>query len=123
MALDIAHFAFGAAVTTLGITLLARTVRYPRTVIAIGGVWAMVPDVHLISPVARASLRAFHGSVGAEVFWLHRTLDRIDPADSKLFAAGMIAFFLVTTLLAEWHSYRTLRSSRTGKPSPGKREE
>lgn len=106
MSLDVAHFAFGAAMTSLVITLFIPTVWYPRGLVVIGGIWAMLPDIHWISPVAQAHLRAFHASIWADVFWFHRTLDRLDPTDSKRVAAGFLVFFLITTLLAEWRSYR-----------------
>lgn len=41
-----------------------------------------------------------------DLFWLHRTLDRLDPGDSKLVAAGLLAFFMLTTVVAEWREYR-----------------
>lgn len=107
MSLDIAHFAFGAAMTSLAITLLVPTVWYPRTLVMVGGGWAMLPDVHWISPVWQAELHALHGSsVWVDLFWLHRTLDRLDPGDSKLVAAGFLAFFLFATFVTEARSYR-----------------
>lgn len=106
MSMDIAHFAFGAAMTSLVITFLIPTVWHPRTLIVLGGGWAMLPDIHWISPIARAQLRAFHASPVADIFWFHRTLDRLDPSDSKLIAAGVLAFFILTTMLAEHRSYR-----------------
>ena len=93
--------------TSLAITLLVPTVWYPRTLVMLGGGWAMLPDVHWISPVWQAELHALHGSsVWVDVFWFHRTLDRLDPGDSKLVAAGFLACFLLTTFAAESRSYR-----------------
>lgn len=43
-----------------------------------------------------------------DVFWFHRTLDVLDPTDSKAVAAVILAFFIATTMLAERRSYRAL---------------
>lgn len=109
----IAHFVFGAAMTSLVVTFLVPTVRFPRTLVLVGGVWAMVPDVHWISPVEQARLHAFHGtSVWVDAFWFHRTLDRLDPTDSKQVAAVILAFFVVATALCERRAYRAPESLR-----------
>jgi hypothetical protein len=63
-----AHFAVGATLTTLAVTFLGPELRYPRTAVLAGGGWAMVPDVHWVSPVATARLRAFHRSPLADLF-------------------------------------------------------
>jgi hypothetical protein len=110
MSTALAHFAFGAAMTTLLIVALSPTVPYPRTVVLAGGAWAMVPDLHWVSPVAREELRAFHYTPFADLCWFHRTLDRADPGDSKAVAALALACFLVATVLAERRDYRSLAS-------------
>ena len=105
----IAHFAFGAGMTTL----LVPTVWYPRTVVLAGGGWAMGPDVHWVSPVAEHRLQQLHHSSPlTDVFWLHRTWDRMDPTDAKSIAAAMLVFLLVTTAIAEWRQYRALEAVR-----------
>lgn len=106
MSLALAHFAFGATVTTLVVTFLVPTVWYPRTLVLLGGAWAMLPDLHQVSPVAVAPLRAFHRTPWADLFWLHRTLDRLDPTDSATVAALLLAGFLLVTALAERRDYR-----------------
>ncbi len=106
MSMAIAHFAFGAAITTLLATFLVPTIWYPRTVTLAGGSWAMIPDFHWVSPIARRQFYAFHSSQWADLFWFHRTLDRLDPSDSKTVAAVCLAFFILTTALAEWRNYR-----------------
>ncbi|AFO56611.1 MULTISPECIES: hypothetical protein [Natrinema] len=113
MSIAIGHFAFGAAMTTLVVTYLVPTDRYPRTVILLGGGWAMLPDVHWISPIAAERLSAFHRtSVLTDIFWLHRTWDRIDPTDSKSIAAVLLAFLIVATAIAERRDYRAPASVR-----------
>lgn len=108
MSLAIAHFAFGAAMTTLVVMLLLPDLRFSRTLVLVGGGWAMVPDLHQISPAGQAQLYEFHRtSPVVDLFWFHRTLDSLDPADSKTVAAVLLAVFIVTTLVAEYRSYRT----------------
>lgn len=102
----LAHFAFGAAMTTLVFTVLVPVVRYPRTVVLTGGGWAMVPDFHWVSPIAERQLYALHSSRWADVFWFHRTLDRLDPTDSKTVAAACVALLIAATAFAEWRNYR-----------------
>lgn len=107
MSMAIAHFALGAGMTTLLITFFIPDARYPRTLLLGGGGWAMLPDVHWVSPVAKQQLHTIHQtSLWADFFWLHRTLDRIDPTDSKTTAAVLLAFFILTTAIAEHRSYR-----------------
>ena len=106
MSMALAHFTLGAAATTVLVTVFVPVVWYPRTVVLIGGVWAILPDVHWVSPVAGRQLYALHSSPWANVFWFHRTLDRVDPTDAKAFAATCVALFVATTAFAEWRDYR-----------------
>lgn len=102
MPLEIAHFAVGAALTTVAVTVLAPSVGYPRTIAALGGGWATLPDAHNVSPVFTAQLRQLHyTSPWMDLFWFHRTLDGIEAANTNAFAAAMLAAFIVTTMLAE----------------------
>lgn len=112
MSLAIAHFAFGAAVTVLVVTYLVPGVRYPRIVALAGGVWAMLPDAHWVSPVYAAELKALHGSSLVDLFFLHHTLDALDAGDSKTVAAAMVALLFVATALAERREYRALERVR-----------
>ncbi len=107
MSMAIAHFALGAGLTTLAVAFLIPNVRFPRTLVLAGGGWAMVPDFHWVSPVAADRLRDIHQtSPLTDLFWFHRTLDTLDPGDSKTVAAGFVLCFLAATALAEWQSYR-----------------
>lgn len=102
------HFTFGAGMTTLLITFLIPNIRYPRTFLLAGGGWAMLPDLHWVSPIFTHQLHTFHQhSLWTDLFWLHRTLDRADPTDSNTIAAILLAFFILTTMIAEHRSYRT----------------
>ncbi|SFR67864.1 hypothetical protein [Halogeometricum limi] len=105
MSLAITHFAFGAAVTMLVVTFLAPRLRFPRTVSVLGGIWAMVPDAHHVSPAYTEFFRSIQESVYANVFWAHGYLDTLDPADTNEAALVAIAFFLVATVVAETAEY------------------
>jgi hypothetical protein len=107
MSIALGHFAFGSAMTVLVVAYLVPDVPYPRLVALLGGGWAMVPDVSWISPVFAAELRQYHDTWIADVFWLHGTMDALDPSDSNVAAAAMVAFLIVATALAERRAYRT----------------
>lgn len=126
MSMDIAHFAFGAAMTAILITVVVPTVPYPRSLVLAGGGWAMLPDVHHVSPYFAEDLHVFHASSPwVDVFWFHRTLDRLDAGDSKLIGTAMLALFIVVTVLAERRSYRTPTVIETlvQDPAPPERPE
>lgn len=107
MSTALAHFTFGATLTTLLVTYLIPCVR-PRPLILLGGVWATLPDVWRIMPLYRFEMRIFHASPWADVFWFHATLDRVDPMDSQRFAFAMLLIFLVVTVSAERRNHRAL---------------
>jgi hypothetical protein len=108
MSLAITHFAFGALMITIILTLLWPTVRYPRTLVLLGGGWGMAPDFHWVSPIAEQQFHQFHQSVQwTDIFWLHRTWDRIDPTDSKSVGAVLFASLIVATAIAEHRNYQT----------------
>ncbi|MBX0287502.1 hypothetical protein [Haloarcula salinisoli] len=107
MSIAIGHFVVGAALTTVVVTLFVPGVSYPRTIVLAGGGWAMGPDFHQVSPVAREALFEFHSSPWADLFWFHRTLDTLDATDSNTVAAVLLSGFILTTLVAERRSYRT----------------
>lgn len=103
----ITHFALGAAMTTILVTAVAPTVRYPRMLLLAGGGWAMLPDLYWVSPVFQQQLRAVHQTAPwVDIFWFHRTLDRVDPADSKMVAAVTLAVLVGATAVAEYRNYR-----------------
>lgn len=108
MSIAIGHFVVGAALTTMVVTLFLPNVSYPRSLVLAGGGWAMIPDFHQVSPVARDALYEFHqSSPWTDLFWFHRTLDTLDATDSNAVAAALLAGFILTTVVAERRSYRT----------------
>jgi hypothetical protein len=113
VSLAVTHFAVGAALTALVATYLVPGSRYPRLLSGVGGVWAMLPDGHWVSPVATGTLKRLHGTHLMDLFWLHHSLDRLDAGDSKLVAAGALALLLAVTALVERREYRALDRVRT----------
>lgn len=105
MSLALTHFAFGAAATMLAVTFLLPGVPYPRVVSALGGVWAMIPDAHHVSPVFAAQIEQLHRSAFANLFWAHRLFDAVDPGDSNEAALLAVAFLLAATVVAETAEY------------------
>jgi hypothetical protein len=116
MSQAITHFAVGATLTAVLIVLLVPAVRYPRTWVLVGGGWAMVPDAGKL--VADPAVLAFHGTRWADLFWFHRTLDRLDPTDATLPAAVAVSGFIVVTLAAERRAYRTPAPIRNAVGDP-----
>lgn len=94
------HFAFGAAMTTLMVTLLLPSVTHPRLLVTMGGLWAVVPDVgRVVAHPLLVELPLLHG---ADVFWLHNTLSTyLLPTDPISSTAAMVLLFAVVTMVAE----------------------
>lgn len=105
--LEIAHFSVGAGLTTLLITLGPGSVRNPRTTMVLGGLWAMLPDIHWVLPIFDALILTIHSSVVANIFWFHPALDALDPGDSMTTAALVFTGFLTAVAFGEWYAYRT----------------
>lgn len=112
MAPAIAHFLVGASLLLLLAAPLAvryGTVRrHGIALLAIGGLWGLLPDVHHVTPVYEEPLYAFHRSAWVDLFAFHYTLDlppvrAYGPADAALPAVlvflGVAAAF---TLASEW---------------------
>jgi hypothetical protein len=66
-----------------------------------GGTWALVPDVHWVVPVGERVLYSFHSSVWAEAFFLHRTIDRLDPWNSRPVAGLSVCLLLFVVVVVE----------------------
>lgn len=101
MSFAITHFAFGALMTTLIAALVRPRFPYPRTLAAAGGAWALVPDVHWVSPWFVAETLALHDSTLANLFWFHRLFDTLDPEKSELLAATMVVGLILMTAVIE----------------------
>ena len=112
MSLALTHFAVGATLTALVTLYLLPPTSYARTLSLCGGIWGMIPDVHWVSPVYAAELKAFHSSVYMNLFWFHETLDVVDPTDSYLVAAIAVGVFVATTLVTDRWAY-TIRERAT----------
>jgi|GEM_PF-1273285 len=107
MSMAIAHFAVGAAMTTLLVAFSLPTIRYQRSLILAGGGWALIPDIHWVSPVAAAEIHHFHRvSPWVDLFWFHRFMDQIDPMNDRTTAAVCLALLCIVTLIADWQSDR-----------------
>lgn len=117
MSLAITHFAVGGILSTIVLLYLLPPTRYARSLVLLGGVWGMIPDLHQISPVFTAQLRAYHHSPFANIFWLHETLDVIDPGDSTILATLALGAFIVTALFGDWWSYTAREHAATTSES------
>ncbi|MGB9963321.1 hypothetical protein ACOZ32_14215 (plasmid) [Halobacterium sp. MBLA0001] len=107
MSMALTHFAVGGTLTAVVALYLLPPTKYARTLVLFGGGWGMIPDIHWVTPVYAAELKALHSSVFANVFWLHETLDVLDPMDSRVVGALALAVFLVTVSLSDHWSYTT----------------
>lgn len=118
MAQAITHFAVGATLTTLLETFLPADVRYPRVWAIVGGCWAMLPDTAKL--VDHDAVYAFHYTRWADLFWGHRTLDRVDRDDSTRFGAVAVGAFVLVTAVAEYRSYRSPRAVESAARAPAR---
>lgn len=104
------HVGIAGIVTTL---VLART-RLPRArrwaITVTSGVWAVVPDLYHFVPGTRAWYKPLlHDSAWANLFWLHRTIDRLDPRDRPGYSVAVFAVFLAVVLADEWRRGRSVQ--------------
>lgn len=116
MSLAVTHFAFGAAMTAILIEMLVPSLRYKRTAIVAGGLFALVPDLHYVTPVYHDAFFAFHESRIADIFWFHWTMDkRLEPGRGSQRVAGIaLLFFLVTIVVTEWYEQSVREAPSTG---------
>lgn len=112
MSLAITHFVVGASATMVVVTFFLPRIRFPRTLMVLGGLWAMLPDLNKAVASQFGFVDAVHDSSWANVFWAHHFLDVLDPTDSTKAAVGALAFFFVVSLVAEGVGYH-LRFSGT----------
>lgn len=115
MSLAITHFVVGASATMLVVTFFLPRIRFPRTLMVLGGLWAMLPDLNKVVPSEFGFVDAVHDSAWANVFWAHHFLDTVDPADTTKAAVGALAFFFVVSLVAEGVGYHL----RFSEPNTG----
>lgn len=104
MSLAITHFAFGAAMTALLVWVLAPGHRHRTTLIVLGGLWALVPDLHYILPPRYAeSFQGIKHTVVGDVFWFHATFDRLVQGEgTRVGGAVALGFLLVVVFATEW---------------------
>lgn len=116
MSLAIAHFAVGAACTGLVLTLLPP-VPFQRSLVVLGGIWAMIPDAWRFLPVTASEYaHEFHATPWANVFWFHNVLDRADVGDSHATGVALLAALLCVTVAAEYRDYRAPEPVREAFP-------
>lgn len=103
MTFAIGHFAFGAGMAALMIAFLLPQVELPRTIIVVGGAWAMLPDMNKVSGHWIGDV-VNNGHVG-DVFWLHYSIDTyVDTGDTWIVSAGFFVFFIVSIMVYEYRA-------------------
>ncbi|RDI69615.1 hypothetical protein [Halopelagius longus] len=105
MSLAITHFVVGATATMLVVIFFLPRVRFPRTLMVLGGLWAMIPDLNKVVPSELGFVDAVHDSAWANVFWAHHFLDTVDPSDTTKAAVLALAVFFLVSLVAEGVGY------------------
>lgn len=107
MSLAITHFAVGAGCMTLLLTLWAPTLAYRQTVIVLSGLWALIPDLHYVSPVLQGPLSQLKFTVLGDVFWFHRSMDALESGrGSRTVAAVAVVCLLGVTVTTEYYQRR-----------------
>ena len=100
MSYAITHFAVGAASTAIIVAVVAPQLRYRGTVIVLGGIWALVPDVGKL--YAHPAIVEFHSSRWADLFWLHRTMDVYDRGHSVWLATVSVLVLVIVMAVTEY---------------------
>ena len=104
VSIAIAHFAAGLLGTALLLALVAPRLLRSPTLLAIGGVWGMVPDAYWVTPVGFDALRALHTAPWVNLFWFHGVMDRMDPRDTHAFAAEVLVLLFVCLPVVELYA-------------------
>ncbi len=95
---------------TILLAPLPVRVRFKRTLILLGGIWALIPDIYKLAPIyelapaAAERMHAIHGSAIANLFWFHRTLDVHDPTDAYLVTVVAAGSWIGVTAIVEMTS-------------------
>ena len=97
------HVGFAGIVTVLLLGALGVR-RLHRWVLTAGsGGWAVVPDLYHLAPSTRGWYKPLlHDSALADLFWLHRVIDRANPGDQVAYSLVGWAACLVVFLLVEY---------------------
>jgi hypothetical protein len=75
VAFALVHFTVGFAIVLVALSASSLT-RYRLTGAYLGGIWALVPDLHhLFDGAIGDRILVLHGSPRADVFFFHHTLD------------------------------------------------
>ncbi|AUV82761.1 hypothetical protein C2R22_14825 [Salinigranum rubrum] len=98
------HVGVAGIVTVLVLFALAPGHRYRGVVVAASSLWAVLPDFHhalVWFPALQTDWRALHDSALANLFWLHRVIDRADPGDRVVYSLAMWGLFLAVVASTE----------------------
>lgn len=101
MSLALGHFAIGAIGMTLLSALAPFRVRFKQTLVLLGGIWALLPDIYQLAPTYTEWMQVIHDSAAGNFFWFHRTLDVLDPTDSYLITALAVGVWIGVTTTVE----------------------
>ena len=101
MSQALGHFAIGAMGMTLLLAFAPVRVRFKQTLILLGGVWALLPDIYQLAPTYTKWMEVIHDSTAGNIFWFHRMFDLLDSTDSYLVAALAVGVWIGVTLIVE----------------------
>ena len=103
MSLVLSHFAIGAIMTALLVHLWIPTYAYRGVVIVLGGIWGLIPDLHGVLPWFDHWFRRLDASHWADIFWFHRTMDRLEDGPGSPRVALTLTILLIAIIVAtEW---------------------
>lgn len=107
------HIGVAGIVTVVALFVVAPGTRVRGVVVAASGLWAILPDFHHALdafPRLQAQWFALHRSPLADLFWLHRTIDRVDPRDRVAFSLAMWTLFFAVVVATEFILRRRRRA-------------
>jgi len=110
MSLAVTHFAVGAGLMEL-LLLFRSPIRYRQSLVVASGMWALVPDLHYVSPVLRVPLSQLKSTIFGNLFWFHAFLDSLHQGrGTREGAALALLFLLASTVMSEW-----IRARQSGR--------
>ena len=105
--LGIGHFIFGYSIILFAAHLFRMRNRWVYPLAYLGGLWALIPDLHQLSYIpsmVKDAVMLLHKSFLANLFFLHRYLDQVyrydHPDDASIY---LLIGLLITVIYSKYN--------------------